>query len=329
MKSSVSFKSRNHTFFPGALPRDAAKHEIVSRPTSTADPNSLFPARLARPLASLIILLAVAIPSLNSRDRNKEDYGFGFSVEVPSPESEVLEAVQEVVENGIIQGSKEYSKDQYIENAVSADSFPAFPKWSEPGKVFYKVRKQVLAPINFKASGDQGTLAVRYVVRGGAPDKTTLRIDAVFVDDFHHAAHPSNGIVESSEYKAIQDHIDAVELKKRQATDAEKQHQEDLARQVLTRSPNQEDDASRLLVAQNSSRTLEQHVQDLRHQVERAVKAPGAQLKTAPFRTASMVTTLAAGANVAILIVTPYWYGVESENGQHGWLRRDQLEALP
>jgi hypothetical protein len=27
--------------------------------------------------------------------------------------------------------------------------------------------------------------------------------------------------------------------------------------------------------------------------------------------------------------VTPYWFGVETEDGQHGWLLRAQLEALP
>jgi hypothetical protein len=83
------------------------------------------------------------------------------------------------------------------------------------------------------------------------------------------------------------------------------------------------------VVAQASSETLEQHVHELRLQVERVVKAPGAPLKTAPFRTATSVTTLAAGANVAVLIITPYWYGVESESGQHGWIRRDQVEPLP
>jgi hypothetical protein len=285
--------------------------------------------RKARVLTGLIVLFWFAISSLHGREKTKEDFGFGFSVELLAPESEVLEAVQEVVEDGIIQGSKEYNKDQYIESAAAAESSPLFPKWTEPGKAFYKVRLQVLAPVNFKESGDQGTLAVRYVVHGEAPDKTALRIDAVFVEDFRRTVHPSNGSVENSEYKAIQDHIDAIELKKKEASNVENQHQEDLAKKVLVRPASPEDDASRLFVAQSSSQTLEQHVQELRRQVERVVKTPGAQLKTAPFRTASAVVNLTAGTDVAILIVTPYWYGVETENGQHGWVRQDQLEPLP
>jgi hypothetical protein len=288
-----------------------------------------FSTRHARWLTSLVVLFAAAIPCLHGREKKKEDYSFSFSVEMPAPESEVLQAVQEVVQNGIIQGSKEYNKDQYIENAAAADSSPLFPKWTEPGKVFYKVRKQVLAPINFKDSGDQGTIAVRYVVQGEAANKTVLRIDAIYVDDFHRAVHASNGTVESSETTAIQDHVDALELKKKQATEAEKQEQEDLAKQVLVHPPSHEDDASRLLVAESSSQTLEQHVQDLRRQVERLVKGPNAKLKSAPFQTASTVASLAAGADVAILVVTPYWFGVETESGQHGWIRRDQLELLP
>jgi hypothetical protein len=29
------------------------------------------------------------------------------------------------------------------------------------------------------------------------------------------------------------------------------------------------------------------------------------------------------------LISTPYWYGVETRAGQHGWIYRDDLEPLP
>jgi hypothetical protein len=39
--------------------------------------------------------------------------------------------------------------------------------------------------------------------------------------------------------------------------------------------------------------------------------------------------SLEPGIEVMILISTPYWYGVETHDGQHGWIRRDQLEQLP
>jgi len=75
--------------------------------------------------------------------------------------------------------------------------------------------------------------------------------------------------------------------------------------------------------------SLEQHVANLRRQVERLVKKPGAPLKSAPFHTASTLKSLDPGAEVLILIATPYWYGVETHDGEHGWLRRDQLEQVP
>jgi hypothetical protein len=38
---------------------------------------------------------------------------------------------------------------------------------------------------------------------------------------------------------------------------------------------------------------------------------------------------LAAYTEVAIVIVTQHWYGVETPDGQRGWLPADQLETLP
>jgi hypothetical protein len=38
---------------------------------------------------------------------------------------------------------------------------------------------------------------------------------------------------------------------------------------------------------------------------------------------------LPSGAEVLIVITTPYWFGVETHDGQHGWILRDELEMLP
>jgi hypothetical protein len=32
---------------------------------------------------------------------------------------------------------------------------------------------------------------------------------------------------------------------------------------------------------------------------------------------------------VVILILTPFWYGVETQDGHRGWIHRDQVEQLP
>ena len=275
-------------------------------------------------------ILSALIYPLDARDKGKKvDYGAGLSVQIESPESEVLQAVEDVVDDGIIEGTKEYNKDENISGAVSAPSTPLYPQWTGPGKAFYKVRTEALDPRNFKEGGDVGTLAVRYIVQSIGPSKTTLRIDAVFVEDFRRTVHPSNGMVESSEYKDITDHLDEMHLRQKETEEAAKKREEDVARRELLRAPNDVNSASRLAAAESSSQTLEQHVQDLRRQVERRVAASGAELKSAPFHTASTLKPLTPGTEIVILIVTPYWYGIETQDGQHGWLFHDQVEALP
>jgi hypothetical protein len=277
----------------------------------------------------LVFSLASSIAPLSGRGRRKhEDFGLGFSTEVSAPENEVLQAVESVVDNGIIQGSFEYNKDKYIEKANAVASSSLFAEWKEPGTVFYKVRTEVLAPANFEETRDEGTLAVRYVVQSRDPNRTILRIDAVFVEDFRRTVHASDGSVESAEYKDIQDHVDALELQKSEVRQSEKHRQEELARQALERK-SEENEAVALAAAQTSVQALEKHVEDLRRQAERVIKAPGAQLRSAPFHTASNLKSLDAGTEVVIVVATPYWYGVETEDGQHGWIHRDQLEPLP
>ena len=328
--------------------------------------------RYLRVAAAFLLLTAAAIPS-HGREKDVLQYGAGLIVNVPLPEPEVAQVVEDVAQNTIIRGSKEYNKDEYVAGAVAATSTPVFPAWTEGGKVFYKVRKQALDPRNFKNSGDVGTLAVRYVVQPQGDKNTVLRIDALFVEDFRHSVHQSNGSVESSEYKDIHDRLEAVELMKKENAEALQAKQERLAKQnfglgsdtvVLSTPPStaksldsangesttgerttgqaaptsalQSSPASPTSAMPQSSaaselpaESLEQHVAELRQQVERLVKKPGAPLKSAPFHTASTLKSLEPGVEVLILISTPYWYGVETHDGQHGWIRRDKLEQVP
>jgi hypothetical protein len=298
-----------------------------------------------------LLALAAALP-LAAREKDKLPYGEGLIVNVPLPESEVLQVVGDVAQNGVIRGTKEYNKDEFVSGAKAATSCRVFPAWTEGGKVFYKVREHAIDPRNFKDSGDSGTLAVRYVVMAQGDKNTVLRIDAAFEEDFRHTVHPSNGSVESSEYKDIHEHIEAIEVMKKQNVEAEAERQEQLAKKQnlamqsvappaapadsgpqpgATRSPG-ETLSAESATPQTSLhqtlpvQTLEEHVKDLRKQVERLVKSPGAPLKSAPFHTASTLQSLTTGTEVLILISTPYWYGVETHEGQHGWILRDQLE---
>jgi hypothetical protein len=312
-------------------------------------------------------MLFVAVLPLAGREKDKLHYGEGLIVNIPVPESEVAKVVEEVTQNGMIRGTKEYNKDEFIGGAKAAPSSRVFRAWEEGGKVFYKVREQAIDPRNFKDSGDSGTLAVRYVVQAQGEKNTVLRIDALFVEEFRHTVHQSDGSVESSEYKDIQEHLEAIEVMKKQNAEAEAERQEQLVKkqQLAMRmeaptgtapesapsqsgslqpgpgiiqqamegnaEPGSQDDATQspaqtLPEQVPPGQTLEEHVKDLRKQVERLVKAPGAPLKSAPFHTASTLQSLTTGTEVLILISTPYWYGVETHEGQHGWMLRDELE---
>lgn len=309
-----------------------------------------------RALAGLLLILAAAAPlTAGARDKEKLAYGEGLIVNIALPEAEVEQVVADVAQNGLIRGTKEYNKDEFVSGAKAADSTRVFPEWNEGGKVFYKVRMQAIDPRNFKDSGDVGTLVVRYVVQPQGDKNTVLHIDALFQEDFRHTVHQSNGSVENAEYKDIREHLDTIEVMKRQDAEAEAERRERLAKKQDQALQDNAPTSDTLAPAQSapqpaesgysSSRvevppaaeqatssqapplhTLEERVKELRRQVQRVVKAPGAPLKSAPFHTASTLQLLTPGTEVLILIDTPYWYGVETHEGQHGWMMRDELE---
>lgn len=302
----------------------------------------------AFPSLALILTLALAT-TLTAREKDGSQYGVGLIANVPFPESEVTQVIQDVVQNGIIRGTKEYNKDEYVQGANAASSTHAFKEWTEGGKVFYKIRERAIDPRNFKDSGDVGTLAVRYVVQPQGEKNTVIRIDAVFVEDFRRTSHPSNGSVEGAEYKDIHDRLDALELMKTQTSEALQEKQEHSAsaqKKVVLESADTAPPAApagasagdiprtEILPADSGTKdaapqSLEDHVKELKQQLERRVKAPGAPLKSAPFHTASVLQTLPSGTEVLVVILTPYWFGIETHEGQHGWMLRDDLEPMP
>jgi hypothetical protein len=297
---------------------------------------------LVRLNAVAIVVCMAILPALG-REKDTTQYGAGLIVNVPFPEPDVTQAVKEVIQNGIIRGSKEYERDQYITGAEVATSARGFPAWQETGTVFYKVRTHALDPRNFKQSGDVGTLAVRYVVQPQGDKATVLRIDAIFVEDFRHTVHPSNGSVEGAEYKDIHDHLEALNALKQEAVAAAGQRSPvnqkllgngesapALPQQIRTNTesiaaPQNADMAQPAALTE----TPQEQLNKLRRQVERVVKPPGAPLKASPFRSAKTLTSLPSGTEVLIVITTPYWLGVETHQGQHGWLSRDDLELVP
>ena len=252
----------------------------------------------------------------------------GFSTEFAASLDEVMLALQEVLQDQIIHGTYVFDKERTLTGAITVESTALFPTWKGDGKAFYKIRADAIAPRHFRESGDQGTIAVRYIVTSVNPERIRLHIDAVFVENSHRTVHQSDGTVEASEGKTIQDRLQAMQFAQQEAADAQRRRESmDLAQQTLVRQ--REDETTRLAAAQSSVEDLEQRVNSLRHEVERRIKAPGTALKAAPFRSAASLADLAAYTEVVIVIVTPRWYGIETPDGQRGWVPIDQLESLP
>jgi hypothetical protein len=59
------------------------------------------------------------------------------------------------------------------------------------------------------------------------------------------------------------------------------------------------------------------------------VKASGTSLKSAPYKSAANLQALAPYTDVVVLVVTPYWYGVQTADGHRGWVYHGEVESLP
>jgi hypothetical protein len=341
------------------------------------------------------------------RTKDTAPYGEGLIMNVPFSENEVAAVVKDVVGNGIIRGTKEYNKDEFVSGAEAASSVSAkiFPTWTGGGQIFYKVKNHALDPRNFKDGSDMGTLAVRYIVQAQGEKNSVVHINAVFVEDIRRTAHQSNGSVESAEFKDIHDRLDQIAVMKAETEEIAREHEEkrsgtsspqvsssrpagseapsaqtssmpqataqleqaapqarqqaalasDASTSAASTSRASTPDAStpgsslgdaqmptpavetaanaettpRFYTGANGAQTPEEHVKELRRQLERLVKAPGGALRSAPFHTASTLQSLPPGTEVLIVITTPYWFGIETHDGQHGWMLRDDLEMLP
>jgi len=67
----------------------------------------------------------------------------------------------------------------------------------------------------------------------------------------------------------------------------------------------------------------------LRRRAEVRTVPGGAALKSAPYRTAATLQSLPAQAELLVVVLTKYWYGVETTDGHRGWVHRSQAEPLP
>ena len=267
-----------------------------------------------------VVTVSAAIP--------KELTTPGLTREFPAPIEDVRQAVLAIQRDHIIHGTLVFDKEPTLAGAEAVESTPLFDAWQGPGDVYYKIRTDAIAPRHFLESGDQGTIGVRYVIIPVTQERTRVKVDAVYIESAHKVVHPSDGTVEKSELKEIKEALDSLQAAASEAADARRRElSAELVRKSYARQ--REDETSRLSNAQASAINMEQEIISLRHELERRVKAPRADMKAAPFQSAANLKTLAAYTEVVVLIVTPHWLGVETPEGQRGWLPIEQLEPLP
>jgi len=252
----------------------------------------------------------------------------GLSHEFSASLDEVRQAVVAIQQDRIIHGTLVFDKEPILTGAETVDSTPIFDPWKSPGEVYYKIRRNAIAPRHFFESADIGTIAVRYVIIPVSQDRTRVHVDAVYVETSHKVAHASDGSVEKSELQEIKETLDGMQQAAMEAADKRRRAiSAELVRQSYARQ--KEEESNRITTAESSEQDMQKEIVSLRHELERRVKAPGADLKAAPFQSAASLKTLSAYTQVVVLIVTPHWLGVETPEGQHGWLPEAQLEPLP
>jgi hypothetical protein len=275
----------------------------------------------------LFLLLSPAKIALADKDKS-DSVGTGFAVELPYAETDVASIVQSVADDHIVRGTYVYEREKILNDAASANTSNSFGPWQGPGRAFYKVRKDALAPRNFKDSADIGAITVRYIVHGTSPNSTHLEILAVFVEDGTKRVHPSNISVESAEFTEIQNQLQTLQ-RDRQQTDsmqAEKRIEEEQAA-MAAKQASQETAAYE--AAESSLTTLQKRANELQRALEVRIQNPNTELKAAPFHSSASLAKLPLNSDVLVEIVTTYWYGVETVDGHRGWVRRDQVEPLP
>jgi hypothetical protein len=283
----------------------------------------ILPAAIFVPFVSfaLLILPAIGIPRETLTTP-------GLVREFPASLVELRQAVLAVVGDKIVHGTLVFDKEPVLTGAEAVDSTPLFDPWQGPGEVYFKIRKNAIAPRHFLETGDQGTIAVRYVIIPVDANRTRVKIDALYQESGHRVVHASDGTVEKSEMKEIRDQLEALQEAAALAADARRRETSaELVRQSIIHQ--REDETARVNRAESEQKDLEQQVRVLHNELERRVKAPGADLKAAPFQSAANLKTLSAYTDVVILIVTPHWLGVETPEGQRGWLPQECLEQVP
>jgi len=165
-------------------------------------------------MLALVLVFAMATAAQGVQDTFHDPRmkaPIGFSVDLEYPADVVLTFVRNAANASIIRGTRIYRKDKSneIDGAEFAATSKVFTDTPASGQVFYKVKKNAIAPEHFPGSNGAGSVIVRYVVQPAAPERMRLLIDAVYFQESLRARYFSDGSVESAEYEEIRTQLSA------------------------------------------------------------------------------------------------------------------------
>jgi len=252
----------------------------------------------------------------------------GFSVDLQYSEDMVLTVVKNAAGAGVIRGTRIYrkDKDEEIEGAEFAATSNVFSDTPTSGQVFYKVKKNAIAPEHFPGSSGSGTVTVRYVVQPVEARRIKLRIDAVYVEESLRARYFSDGSVETAEYDDIQTQLNAFAAPK--GTNAQPVQAAVPGRDTAAVETTLAGEQALLADARASEQKLQEQLKQLEFNTQGRVKSMAVPLKSYPYDSSSTILTLEKEETVVVLTTSRYWYRVRTPKGEEGWIYYLFLEPL-
>jgi len=280
--------------------------------------------------AVVLVFSAVAIAQgvLDTFRNPRLKTSAGYAIDLEYSQEMVLTVVKNVASNSVIRGTRIYRKDQenLIDGAEFAASSNAFKDSPASGQVFYKVRKNAVAPDHFPGSSGGGTITVRYVVQAVEGQPIHLRIDAVYLEDSLRTRYFSDGSVEAAEYDQVQTQLNAFTAPANSGTppaQSEAQSQDSAEPQSALAK-----EQAMLADARAAEQKLQEQLKQLQFNTQGRIKSLTVPLKSYPYDSSSTILTLDKEERVTVLATSRYWYRIRTPKGEEGWIYYMFLEAL-
>ncbi len=118
------------------------------------------------------------------------------------------QVVADVAQNGVIRGTKEYNKDEFVSGAKAASSSSRFSAMEGGRQGLLQSSRAGARPPQLQGQQRLRNPGCALCGQAQGEKNTILRIDALFKEDFRQIVHQSDGSVENAEYQDIREHIE-------------------------------------------------------------------------------------------------------------------------